>query len=170
MFPLFRFFVELAMLRRGPQDLPASRTLLILLAALSVLIGSVNGADLFGGLRTALGANLLDLLLMMLMLFVLLQVKGHLARWQQTASAFFGLGALAGMVMLLVRVPAGALGIMELAMLADLVVAVWLHVALGGVLRHALDMPLLAGVAIVLSYTIMAFNIIARVFPPVIAS
>lgn len=170
MFALVRFFVQLAMLRRGPQDLPASPALLALLAALNVLVGSANGVDLFGGVRAALGANLLDLLLTMLMLFALLQVKGHVARWQQTASAFFGLGALAGLIMLFVRAPAEALGAMELAMLADMVLAVWLHVALGSILRHALGIPLLAGVAIMLSYTIIAFNVIARVFPPLMAA
>lgn len=170
MFALARFFVELALLRRGPQDLPASPVLLLLLATLNVVIGSVNGVDLFGGLRAALGANLFDLLLTMLMLFVLLQVKGHVARWQQTASAFLGLGVLAGLIMFFVRAPAEALGVMELAMLADLVLAIWLHVALGSVLRHALEIPLLAGVVIMLSYTVLAFNLIARVFPPVMAS
>jgi len=170
MFALVRFFAQLAMLRRGPQDLPASPALLALLAVLNVLIGSANGVDLFGGVRAAIGANLLDLLLTMLMLFALLQVKGRVARWQQTASAFFGLGALAGMIMLFVRAPAEALGVVELAMLADMVLAVWLHVALGSILRHALGIPLLAGVAVMLSYTIIAFNIIARVFPPVMGA
>jgi hypothetical protein len=170
MFALIRFFVELALLRRGPQDLPASPVLVTVLALASVLLGSVNGVHLFGGFRPALGANLLDLLLTMLMLYLLLQFKGHVARWQQTAGAFFGLGALAGLVMLVLRAPAEALGVMDIAMLADLVLAIWLHVALGSVLRHALEIPLLAGVVIMLSYTIIAFNVIARVFPPAVSS
>ena len=87
MLALFRFFVELALLRRGPQDLPASPVLLALLAGLNVVVGAANGTDLFGGARAAFGANLLDLLLSMLLLFALLQFKGHLARWQQTAMA-----------------------------------------------------------------------------------
>jgi len=170
MLALIRFFVALATLRRGPQDLPASPALLVLLAGLNVLVGTVNGAELFGGLRAALGANLLDLLLSMLMLFALLQVKGHPARWQQTASAFLGLGTLAGLIMMFIKPPAELLGITELAMMMDLVLAIWLHVALGSVLRHALGVPLFAGVIIVLSYTVLAFNIIARVFPPILVS
>jgi len=165
---LFRFFIQLAVLRRGPQDLPASPVLLVLLAGLSVLIGAANGADLFGGGRAALGANLLDLILTMLMLLALLQFKRHLPRWQQTATAFFGLGVLAGLIMLLIRSPAESLGITGFAMLIDLALAVWLHVALGNVLRHALGIPLMAGVIIMLSYTVLAFNLIARVFPPVV--
>jgi hypothetical protein len=33
------------------------------------------------------------------------------------------------------------------------------------VLRHALAIPLLAGVIIMLSYTVLAFNVIVRIFP-----
>lgn len=162
---LFLFFVDLARLRRGPQDLRASTALLVLMAVLSVGLGAVNGAQMFGGMRAAFGANLVDLVLSMTMLFVLLQFKGHAARWQQTVTAFLGLGALAGLIMLVVRGPAEALGVTDVAMMVDLILAIWLHVALGNVLRHALDIPLLAGVIIVLSYTVMAFNIIARIFP-----
>ena len=167
---LLKFFIDLALLRRGPQDLPYSPALLGLLALLSVVIGTVNGRELFGGVQAALGANLVDLVLSLGLLWVLLQMKSKQARWQQTASAFLGLGVLAGLVMLVVRGPADALGILELAMVIDLVVAVWLHVALGNVLRHALEIPLLAGVLIVLAYTVFAFNLIAQVFPPVLTN
>jgi hypothetical protein len=162
---LLLFFFDLARLRRGPQDLPASSALLMLFALMSIVLGTMNGAQVFGGVRAALGANLLDLLLTMVMLFVLLQFVGRAARWLQTTTAFLGLGVLAGLIMTLVKSPAEVLGINDVAMLVDLVLAVWLHVALGNVLRHALDVPLLAGVLIVLSYTVMAFSVIARVFP-----
>lgn len=170
MFALLKFFAELAMLRRGPQDLPASPALLVLLALLNVAIGSANGVALFGGVRNAVGANLLDLALTMLLLFGLLQFKGHLARWQQTASAFFGLGALAGLLMLLVRPPAELLGAEKPAALFELVLAIWLHVALGSVLRHALGVPLLAGIVIMFGYTLLAFSFIAHIFPTVISA
>lgn len=167
---LFRFFIDLALLRRGPQDLPASAALLALLAVASVVLGTLNGAELFGGHRAALGANLIDLALSLLLLYMLLQLKSKLARWQQTATAFLGLGALVGLLLLLVRPLAQMLGVMELAILVDLLLAIWLHVALGNVLCHALEIPLLAGVIIVLSYTVLAFNFIARIFPPVMVT
>lgn len=170
MLVLIRFFVDLALLRRGPQDLPYSAALLGLLAALSVIIGTINGRELFGGVQAAFGANVVDLVLSLGLLLLLLQTKGRRARWQQTASAFLGLGVLAGLVMLVIRGPADALGVVQLAILLDLVIAVWLHVALGNVLRQALEVPLLAGVLIVLAYTVFAFNLIAQVFPPVLTT
>lgn len=165
MYVLIQFFVDLARLRRAPQDLPASASLLGLSALLSVTLGALNVVPVFGDLHAALGANLLDLVLSLAMIVLLLQLRGHPARWQQTATAFFGLGALAGAIVMMVRVPAEALGARELAAFVELVVAVWLHVAFGHVLRHALGVPLLAGVMIVLSYSVLSFNVIARVFP-----
>jgi hypothetical protein len=139
---LLKFFIDLAFLRRAPQDLPASSSLLALFAIVSIVLGVANGAQMFGGIRAALGANLLDLALTLGFVYALLALTGRPARWLQTATAFIGLGVL-----------------------ADLVVAIWLHVALGSVMRHALDLPLLAGVLIVLSYTVMAFSLIVRIFP-----
>jgi hypothetical protein len=165
MYPLIKFFAELALLRRGPQDLPVSPVLLLLLAFAGVLVGTINGRDIFGGVREAGGANLLDMVLTMIMLFVLLQFRGRAARWQQTATAFFGLGLLAGLLMLAVRIVADAIGILDIAVLADVLLAVWLHVSLGHVLRNALEIPLMAGVIIVLAYTMMAFNVIVQIFP-----
>lgn len=165
---LIRFFAELALLRRGPQDLPPSSALLLLLAVLSVAVGAANGVDLFGGLPASFGANLIDLVLSLGLLWLLLQTKGRTARWLQTATAFLGLGVLAGLIMLFIRAPAELMGVVQLAMLIDLVLAVWLHIALGNILRHALDIPLLAGVLIMLAYTVFAFNLIARVYPPVV--
>ncbi len=170
MLTLLQFFFDLAILRRGPQDLPASSALLVLLASLGVLIGGINGAALFGGLSAALGANLLDLALSMAALFILLQFRGRASRWLQTASAFLGLGALAGLVMLIVRPFAELMGATEFSKLVDLILAIWLHVGLGSVLRHALGVPLLVGVFIVLAYSLAAFSMITRVFPPVVGS
>ena len=85
---LIRFFVELALFRRGPQDLPVSGLLMGVLAACSVLFGTINGRDMFGGVQASFGANLLDLGLTLVFLFALLQFRGGVARWQQTATAF----------------------------------------------------------------------------------
>jgi hypothetical protein len=165
MHALARFFVQLALLRAAPQDLPASTALLALLAALGVLVGTVNGARIFGGAGAAFGANLLDLAMTLALLALLVGLRGFGGRWLQTATAFQGLGVLAGLAMLVTQAFADLLSAVDVAVLVDLVVAVWLHVALGHVLRHALEVPLMAGVLIVLAYTMTAFNIVARIFP-----
>jgi hypothetical protein len=162
---LLQYFLDLALLRRGPQDLPASSALLALVALGGVVVGAVNGQAIFGGLGPAAGANLFDMALTMAMLYLLLQFKGHVARWLQTTTAFLGIGLGAGVAMLLLGALAQALGAKEITVLADLLLAVWLHVVLGHVLRHALDIPLLAGVIIVFAYTMIAFNLVIIAFP-----
>jgi putative effector of murein hydrolase LrgA (UPF0299 family) len=166
MHALIRFYLELALLRRGPQDLPASSALVALLALTGVVVGALGGMGMFGGLAPALGANLLDLVLSMTMLFVLLQFRNHPGRWLQTAAAFLGLGLLASVVMLSLNQVLLPLGAASLVVLIDIVIVVWLHMALGGVLRHALEVPLPLGIGIVFTYTLMAFSLISRVFPP----
>ncbi len=168
MLALIQFFFELALLRRGPQDLPSSSVLLVLVVLLSVTIGTLNGVQLFGGLGPALGANLLDLALSMALLAGLLMYRGRMARWLQTTTAFLGLGVLGGGAMLIARALATTLGVMDVAMLVEVVLAIWLHVALGSVLRHALDAPLVLGVIIVFCYTVLVFNLISGIFPLVV--
>ena len=166
MYALIRFYLELALLRRGPQDLPASSALVALLALAGVIVGALGGMDMFGGLAPALGANLLDLVLSMTMLFLLLQFRGHPERWLQTAAAFLGLGLLASITMVGLTQVLLPLGAASLVILIDIVLVVWLHMALGGVLRHALGIPLPLGIGIVFTYTLIAFSLISRVFPP----
>jgi hypothetical protein len=164
---LLRYFWQLALLRATPQDLPAAPALLILIAGAGVLVGALNGRDLFGGFAPALGANLLELLLSLAMLMVALRLQGFAGRLVQSASAFLGLGLLAGIARQAVVAAGTIAGGNGLLVFADVVLAVWLHFALGHVLRHALEIPLMAGVVVVFSYTIMAFNIIVQVFPVV---
>jgi hypothetical protein len=164
---LLQYYWELALLRRGPQELPAAPALLLLVAGTSLLVGAINGRAMFGGLGQAAGANLLDLLLTLTMLLAALRFQGFPERLVQTATAFIGLGLLAGIGRLVVVGVAGMFGGAGLTVFADVVLAIWLHFALGHVLRHALEIPLMAGIVVVFSYTILAFNVIVQVFPVV---
>ena len=60
---LLLFLLDLARLRRGPQDLPASPALLILFALMGILLGTVNSSQTFGDVCAALVLNMLDLLI-----------------------------------------------------------------------------------------------------------
>jgi hypothetical protein len=162
---LLRYYWGLALLRRGPQDLPAAPVLLLLVAGASLLVGAINGRTMFGGIGQAAGANLLDLLLTLAMLLAALSFQGFPGRLLQTATAFIGLGLLAGVGRLVLVGVAGLFGGAGLTVFADVLLAIWLHFALGHVLRHALEIPLMAGVVVVFCYTILAFNVIVQVFP-----
>ncbi len=136
--PVARHLLEIALLRRGPQDLPYSPTLLALAVAAST-IGSV----------LAQGANRLPLLSLALIvaytaafLHGVLQMRQLTARFLQTATAVFGTDAIITLAALPVL---GALGGPDAGqpgsgvVLAYLALVGWNVAVLAHILRHALD-------------------------------
>jgi hypothetical protein len=166
---LLRFFIRLARLQQAPQDLPASTLLLVLCLIANVLVGTVGGSRYFGGPGLALLANLLDVAVMAGMVWLLLSVHKHQARFIQTLTALYGLGALYSLLMLLIEgLTLGGGG--PAAGLLMLVVLVWAHVAMGHVLRHALNQSLAGGIALAVGISAVSFvvvgNIISVPVPP----
>ena len=123
MLALVRFFWQLCLLRRGPQDLPASAPLLGLLAVLNVLIGAAGTLAHFGGAPRAFAASLLDALIMAGLVYATLAFAGHRPRLVQVLTAVYGIGVLFGAVFLPLQLLAGnaqALGLLVLANLGKL--------------------------------------------------
>lgn len=135
--PVARHLLEIALLRRGPQDLPYSPTLLALAVAASVLASVL-----------AQGANGLPLLSIALVavytaafLHGVLQMRQLTARFLQTATAVFGTDALITLAALPVLAALGAPGSQpgSGAVLAYLALVAWNVAVLAHILRHALD-------------------------------
>lgn len=165
MIALLRFFFRLARLQQGPQDLPASLPLLLLVLAVNVLVGVLGGSRYFGSPFIALAANLVDAAVVAGMLWLLLSVNAKQARFVQTATAMYGLGALYGAAMLLAQALALGLGTEQLAALLMLLLLVWAHVAMGHVLRHALEQGLAAGIALAVGVSAVSFVVVGNLFP-----
>jgi hypothetical protein len=153
--------LEILLLRRGPQDLPADFPVL----------GFWMGASLFSGVLVAapqhgfapsllLGA--LDLLVLYLFVLALLRVKdASTGRWLQTYTALVGVSAVLGLVMtaLLWVVPPDFENgsVPAPAMVLYLGLVVWLLLAFGHVFQKALDLGLrMTGVAIALGFLILS--------------
>ncbi len=147
---LLRLFWEVCLLRKGPQDMPWSRELLVLLILIGTAVDVFRlwladiGLDVGGVLLFALVALGLNLL------FVggLLTLLGYRARLVQTLTAWFGAMLLISLIDL------GLVGVLRLlpelgtgmAMLFQLMV-IWSLLVTMHVLRHALSInPVLAGV------------------------
>ncbi len=99
-----RIFIDIVLWRRGPQDLPASGLLLAITLAAYVLVGVVQLALLDEPGATWLVYLLADPVLLALFVWLLLRLYGHAERFQQTATAVLGTGALLGVAL----VPAAA--------------------------------------------------------------
>ncbi len=168
MLPLVYFFIELCLLRRNPQDLPASGALFGLVLAVALLGGLLlavtAGASLVGGLAQ----TLLNLLLMLGVLHVALKALNRQARYLQTATALVGADALIGFVALLpVSLARPATTAAEpgadvlLAGLMFLMLVGWSVLVVGHILRHAFGLSLAQGVIIAIAFDVFSFVIIS---------
>lgn len=165
MYSLLRFFWELSLLRRAPQDLPASQTLFLLTVVANVLVGTLGVAAELGGVQVGLVVSLFDAAIVAGLLYGTLSLAGKVARFMQTATALFGLGALFGLAVLLTTLLWRGLQIEAVAPLVLLGLLAWVHVALGHVLRHALEIELWAGIAIAVGFTVVGVLLVNSFFP-----
>ncbi|MCK7582970.1 MAG: hypothetical protein MZV65_50355 [Chromatiales bacterium] len=95
---LIKFFVELCLLRRPPQDLPASEMLLGLVLAADLVVGLLVGITAGLSWLTSLLQGVAEVLLTMTALYVALTQLKLRARFLQSATALLGSGAVLGLV------------------------------------------------------------------------
>jgi hypothetical protein len=165
---LLNLFVDLCLLRRGPQDLPVSRVLLLLVLLLDLAAGVLLGRTVWGATGPAIGATLLDVGVLLLLLHVALRVRDVLPRFTQSAAALLGVSTLFTLVAMplqsLLDVSEAADPEAGMALLYLLYVA-WVQVVYGHILRHALNVQLSAGIAIALAYTLTSAIVVELFFP-----
>ena len=167
MLALIQFFVELCLLRRGPQDLPASAALVKFLSMVYLGVGVLVGAATGQGLVEALAQTLVDIGILLGLLYGGLRLAGCLPRLLQAAAALLGSGAL---LSLLVLVPMGmATGgenpeMTGIAALLFLALLAWSIVVTGHILRHTLDLPLVQGAMIAIAYNMLAYALLGALF------
>jgi hypothetical protein len=164
---LVYFFIDLCLLRRKPQDLPASTTLFGLVLGVALLGGLLLSMTAGASLLSGVAQTLLDLFLMLGVLHVALKAVNKRARYLQTATALVGADAVIGFVALLPVTLAGpALGAepgpdVLLAGLLFLALVAWSVLVVGHILRHAFDLPLAQGVFIAIGFDIFSFVVIS---------
>lgn len=169
---LLRTFLQIALLRANPQELPTSTVLLVV-----TLIAHV-GADVWSmqdtlSLFPALQAAVIDTLLLVAVAHTALLLRNLAIRARQTLSALAGCGALISMVTW------GVVRVAELLFFSghmpsddganlkqgltilfiSLPFLIWYLVVFGHVMRHAMSVPLFAGVALGILYLILSIGI-----------
>ena len=141
---LARLYFAIAIWRRGPQDLPAVGILLPLTIAAYVLLSAAVGALLPGMRPGWFWQVVLDTLFFLLWYWLLLVIARRRERYLQTATALFGLQTvLAAPTMALVWLcRAHDDSVRLLLYIASLAVAIWTLLAIGHILRSALERAL----------------------------
>jgi len=160
---IVHFFLELCLLRRAPQDLPASPALLIVTLLADLMLSMMFGTAAGLSVGMSLTQSLLDIGFMLALLYAALRVSNHLARFQQSATALLGSGAL---LELFAMVPLGLLppgqegqatGGTALLFLA---LIFWGILVAGHIIRHVFELRLAQGVAISLLYHFLAYSLV----------
>ncbi|MEN8167481.1 MAG: hypothetical protein ABFR65_08400 [Pseudomonadota bacterium] len=163
---LLNYFVDLCLLRAGPQDLPSSKVLLILTTLANTAVGVVMIMDARGGGGNALAESGFEVALMLASLYLGLKLRRLLPRFYQVATALMGSGLLLGLLALpLVRWSQRAES--SEAGLLLLVLFIWSMVVMGHILRHSFDIRFNLGLGVAVLYTLMAWNLTYLFFPAV---
>ncbi len=156
-------FYELAIFKKGPQDVPASQWLLRLLVPVYIAINFLIvklGADW----STALLQATVEAVLVLGFAFALLTFAGKRKRFRQTASALLGTDALISLFALPAiasLIGAGTL----LAFLAVVCLMLWHWLVTGHILRHALAQPFIFALGIAFLYILASYQVMAFLFP-----
>jgi hypothetical protein len=152
---------DICRLRRGPQDLPYSPRLLLVVAAVSLGV-QLAIASVLGMQQDTLGPGMLSLALNLGALYLLLNLRGKQSRFMQTALAMLSCALLFTLlsvpIVLLVGerppLPEQISPLQALLGLISLPLLVWKIMVDAHILRHSLDVPFLAGVVIAVLWLI----------------
>lgn len=170
MWPFCLAFVDIALHRRGPEDLPASRFLLGLVLAASLAIG-LAALQVNSTVPRAAAMLLLDAALFLTSLWLVLKLFGKSRRFLQTATAMIGTDALLNLIALPLIYWDGASGappeeLTPPRFLFLLLLFWWLDIG-GYVLSKALARPYIVGVSIVIVYVLASVSLRDALFPVV---
>jgi hypothetical protein len=171
-----RLFIDIALHRKGPQDVPAAGALVGLALLAYLLTGSLVLWTSTPEPRVVIAQLATDLVILLLVCGGLLAARGRLSRAPQTLAALFGTGALLSAAALpfvwtMTRVldESGAVPGMEVAALLSTIMLFLLLLAsllvTGHILRHALDWSYAAGVLTAVVYFAASVMVFRRLFP-----
>lgn len=176
MHALIRLFIDIALHRKGPQDIPAGGAMLGLALCAYLAFGAASLWPTAAGTGLLAGQLALDLVLVVLVFGGLLAVTGRAARVPQTLAALLGTGALLSAVALpFVWLAAAGMGEevgdaagAGLALFGATGLFVLLIASLlvtGHIVRQAMDWPYAGGVLAAVVYFSLSVSVFRNVFP-----
>lgn len=170
MWELIRLFTQIALLRRGPQDVPVSKLLLALTVS-GYLCVNVLVSSMLPPVKGWPGPLVVDTLFTLLWYVVLLRLAGRPERTVQTATAVFGLQAVLSPLLvasewLMRRAQESSAWQLPIAC-AGLALLVWLIAANGHVVKAALEWSQIASVALVILQVFAGQLLLLALFAPV---
>ena len=165
-------FLEICLLRKGPQDLPKSTELLVLSLFMYTLIDVLLTVQ-SRPLVDALMVSFVDVGFLLLVTFLILKQHKHLERWHQTMTALFGTGVILG-IFIFPLVFGGFQNqyeawLQQIIVLLFLIMVVWNVAVLAHIVRHAISTSAGIGVMIAILYVWMSSLLVTMLFPEISA-
>ena len=166
MFELLKLFFDICLFKKGPQDIPGYSSLLRLLILVHMSVSylvlrlNMNSTD-------AAWQVLVEVILILGLAWPILLLAKKPVRFQQTASALLGTGA----VISFIAIPAMATLVSQgtgLAFFAVILLMIWHWAVTGHIFSQALDQPFSFGLGIAFIYIFVSYQIIGLLFPEII--
>ena len=154
---VFLYYLSMALLNAKPQDCPVSRVLQTILIILYIILSVLSALSLYN-IKHGLLHSLIDLSILFVFTQLLLRAKPQ--RINQTFNAFLGVGLCIGLIQAL-----GAytfIGGADEKIISDsgriffFSIFVWIVIAYGHIVRHAIEVSLVTGVSISLAYILIS--------------
>jgi hypothetical protein len=165
-----RLFAQIALMRRGPQDVPASMRLLVLTVGGYVAVNCLLSSALPTDPRWQ-GTLLLETLFMLVWYVVLLKLVGRPERTLQTTTAVFGMWAVLSPLLVAsdwLILHAGEDTLWQIpANCASLLLLAWVIAASSQVVKAALEWSGAASVALVILQLVASYLVVFALYPPV---
>lgn len=161
--PLIQLYLQIMILRKGPQDLPYSRALLALLSVLAFCLGLFimllpDSKGQTHPLEQTVLFVLVQYAALMGSVFLLLRILKYSARVLQTLCALLGVDILFNLLQLGLYLLSLLMGADNAAIVIfNYVLMIWVLVVNATILRHALAISILA--AGVLAYTLFLLSL-----------
>lgn len=167
-------FINIALRRSGPEDLPGSDFMLGLTLVIYLVTQIPVGLILYGPSNTLVGSVAASLLLLFGFLWLLLSVTGHRVRYKRTATAMLGTSALLTVLSVpfslwrqfMLNVESGV------AMPSTIIFAIMLwSIAIDGhIFSRALSRPFGIGLLIAIGYFFLHTTVLFEMMPDGIGS
>lgn len=160
---LLKPFFQICLFKAGPADLPASPWLLKLVCLVYFTIGTLV-SHIDHPWRASFAASLADTVLLLVVCWFVLYLKGLKSRFTQTATAMAGTGAIMGLlgmpVFMLFRQVESSGQVTSLVLLLVLVLLFWSLFITAHIFRMSLEIrPGLAAILTV-AYTILSLFVV----------
>ncbi len=168
---LLRVVIDIVLLRRGPDSLPASNVLLVAVIGVFVAVNTALATRLARAGDPWIGALVLGIVFVLAWYRILLMLAGKPERFAQTLTAIFAartvfnpvLMPLTSMLQEQSATPAAVPG--PLVILA-LVLTVWMVTVEVRIVRAAFEWPTMAAVLVVLAHVLTALLLMVMIFAP----